>query len=232
MFSYESNQEVFYSIINNIIERLEKDDYHSWDFINRLSKNGWVPPLSLDCYEYFQCHSSELSDEDIELGLIDFFEDNYDNVFFKIINLEEDQNPFLHKLMCEVMQAYNQQLYQICIPSLFSILERYLAELSNDGDLNKVRYGAGLERKIGMRNNDGGELPYQFDNSCYLIKKYLNQYFKATDFENCNSLNRHAFAHGRQQYYATKVDVIKLIFIVTNIISMYYKVEIISNEVS
>ncbi|VDA73515.1 hypothetical protein BANRA_03259 [Klebsiella pneumoniae] len=38
MFSYESNQEVFYSIINNIIERLEKDDYHSWDFINRLSK--------------------------------------------------------------------------------------------------------------------------------------------------------------------------------------------------
>lgn len=237
MFSHESNAEKFYSIINSILDRVEKNDYDSWDFINRLSENGWVPPLSFDCYEYFQCSSTELSDGDIELGLMDFFEVNFDNVFLKIIDLEEQQNPFIHKMMSEVIQAYRLKLYQICIPSLFAILERYLADLSNDGDLNKIRYGAGLERKVQViKDNDGDfietdvEFPYQFVQSCYLIKKFLDKNFTAIDFESSCSLNRHTFAHGRQQYYATRVDAVKLIFIITNIISMYYEIEFTSYE--
>jgi glycosylphosphatidylinositol transamidase (GPIT) subunit GPI8 len=35
--------EKFHSIAEIILDRLEKDDYLSRDFFNRLSKNGWVP---------------------------------------------------------------------------------------------------------------------------------------------------------------------------------------------
>lgn len=229
--------EKFHSIMESILERLEEDDYLSRDFINRLSKNGWVPPLAFECYDYFQCPSSELSDNEIELGFMEFFEDNFENVFLKIINLEVEQNPFIHRMLLEVVQAYRQELYQICIPSLFAILERYLADLSNDGDLNSVKYGMGLARKIRVENDKGNnfietdsEIPYQFLQSCYLIKKFLDKHFMRIDFENTGSLNRHAFAHGRQQYYATRVDAVKLIFIITNIISMYYEIEFISSE--
>ena len=229
--------EKFHSIMESILDRLEKDDYLSWDFINRLSKNGWVPPLAFDCYDYFQCPSSELSDKEIELGFMNFFELNFESVFLKIINLEEEQNPFIHKMLLEVIQAYRQGFYQICIPSLFAILERYLADLSNDGDLSNVKYGMGLARKVWIEKDKNGqfietdgEIPYQFVQSCYLIKKFLDKYFTKIDFESFDSLNRHAFAHGRQQYYATRVDAVKLIFIITNIISMYYQIDFITPE--
>ncbi|GEM_PF-3442085 len=225
------------SIIESVLEGMEKDDYQSLEFTNRLSDNGWVPPLSFDCYEHFQCSSSELSDQEIEVGLMSFFEDNFENVFLKIINLEENQHPYIHKMLLEVVQAYRQELYQICIPSLFAILERYLADLSNDGDLEKVKYGVGLARKIWVENDKNGqfietdgEIPYQFVQSCYLIKNFLNKYFMKIDFEDFDSLNRHAFAHGRQQYYATRVDAVKLFFIITNIISMYYQIEFITPD--
>ncbi|MCS2154998.1 hypothetical protein MUU49_20830 [Scandinavium goeteborgense] len=237
MFLNKITAEQFHSMMERILEQLENDDYCSWKFINRLSEDGWIPPLAFDCYDYFQCPSSELSGKEIELGFIDFFEDNYESVFIKIINLEEGQNPFIHKMLLEVVQAYRQGLYQICIPSLFAILERYLADLSNDGDLNNVRYGMGLARKVWVKNDKDemfietdGELPYKFVQSCYLIKKFVDKYFMKIDFESFNSLNRHAFAHGRQQYYATKVDAVKLIFIITNIISMYYEIDFISSE--
>lgn len=35
--------EKFHSIMESILERLEKDDYLSWDFINRLSKMDGFP---------------------------------------------------------------------------------------------------------------------------------------------------------------------------------------------
>lgn len=220
-----------------ILERLEKDDYLSRDFFNRLSKNGWVLPLAFDCYDYFQCPSSELSDKEIELGFMSFFELNFESVFLKIINLEEVQNPFIHKMLVEVVQAYRQGFYQICIPSLFAILERYLADLSNDGDLSNVKYSMGLARKVWIENDENGQfiendskIPYQFVQSIYLIKQFLDKYFMKIDFESFDSLNRHAFAHGRQQYYATHVDVVKLIFVITNIISMYYEIEFIASE--
>ncbi|HAU4937210.1 TPA: hypothetical protein JDY72_27625, partial [Citrobacter freundii] len=149
--------EKFHSIMESILERLEKDDYLSWDFINRLSKNGWVPPLAFDCYDYFQCPSSELSDKEIELGFMSFFELNFESVFLKIINLEEKQNPFIHKMLLEVIQAYRQGFYQICIPSLFAILERHLADLSNDGDLSNVKYSMGLARKVWIENDENGQ---------------------------------------------------------------------------
>lgn len=57
------------------------------------------------------------------------------------------------------------------------------------------------------------EIPYQFVQSIYLIKQFLDKYFIKIDFESFDSLNRHAFAHGRQQYYATRVDVVKLILL-------------------
>ncbi|MDM7039775.1 hypothetical protein, partial [Klebsiella michiganensis] len=170
------------------------------------------------------CPSSELSDKEIELGFMSFFEINFESVFFKIIDLEEEQNPFIHKMLLEVIQAYRQGFYQICIPSLFAILERYLADLSNDGDLSNVKYSMGLARKVWIENDENGqfiendsEIPYQFVQSIYLIKQFLDKYFIKIDFESFDSLNRHAFAHGRQQYYATRVDVVKLIFVITSI---------------
>ncbi|MBW9412718.1 hypothetical protein FHC58_07100 [Enterobacter hormaechei] len=238
VFPIKIDVEKFNSMIEKILERFEKDDYHSWDFINRLSENGWVPPISFDCYEYFQCSSNELSDEEFEQGLMDFFEENLENVFLEIINLEEYHNPFIHKMLQEVVQAYKQELYQICIPSLFAILERYLADLSNDGDLNKVRYGAGLGKKIWVETDHSDkyietcqEIPGRFIHSCYLIKSFIDKYFTSINFEDFDSLNRHAFAHGRQRYFGTRLDTIKLIFIITNIINMYHEIEFITVEV-
>ncbi|EPC0891014.1 hypothetical protein ACR0VG_001440 [Citrobacter freundii] len=237
MFLDQITAEKFHALMDSILERLMDDDYRSWDFINRLSENGWVPPLAFDCYDYFRCPSSELTDTEIEIGFMEFFECNFENIFLKIINLEVEQNPFIHRTLLEIFQAYKQELYQICIPSLFAVLERYLADLSNDGDLNNIRYGMGLARKVWVENDrddkfieTDNEMPYQFVQSCYLIRRFLDKYFISVDFETFNLLNRHAFAHGRQQYYASQVDVVKLIFIITNIISMYYEIEFIYSE--
>ena len=223
--------------MEDLYVRSSLDDYYQFDFYFRVVKLGWIIPVGFDGYDFFNKPSVEISDDELIKGFVDFFDINIDLTFLALISLEKDINPSIYKLMCECIDAYKSGLYQICIPALFSITESYLADLSNDGNLSATKYKYGLSSKVKL-NHDGefwgfdvsDDFPEKFAPVCHAIIAFLDKYFCTVDFELFTGLNRHSFAHGRQNYNATKEDVVMLMFVITNIISMYYDVEFSEKE--
>ena len=224
-------------IIEECFSRALADDYGQFDFYFRVVKLGWIIPVGFDGYDFFNKPSVEVSDEELVKGFVDFFDMNIDLTFSTLVSLEKDVNPNIYKMMCECIEAYKLGLYQICIPALFSITESYLADLSNNGDLAVTKYKSGLNGKVKL-NHDGEfwdfetleDFPERFAPVCYAIIAYLDTYFAPVNFESFTGLNRHAFAHGRQNHNATKEDVVMLMFVITNIIAMYHDVEFSDKE--
>lgn len=229
------------SILEKIIEehlsRALVDDYDTFDFHMRVVNLGWVTPVGFDGYEFFNKPSVDIDDEELINGFVEFFEQNINTVFSRLIGLEEDINPSIYKMMNECLEAYQLGLYQICTPALFAVTECYLVDLSNDGDVSAIRYMKGLTDKVKLFYNQNfwdlevvEGFPERFALSCHAIIKYLDKYFANVNFESFTGLNRHVFAHGRQTRDASKEDVVMLFFVITNIISMYHDVEFIEDD--
>ncbi len=187
---------------------------------DQFSDNGWCVPEG-DAFSMFIDYQYGYQKDKLTV-LQSFYNDNFDEVVLP--ELERNSlilvSPYDHMLV-EVIQAYKLNLFNICIPSLFSIIESMLVFLANDGDESKVRYISGFEKVLEVSmNTHNSELTCKLAN----INKVIKSLFNKIDFDlNKPSvgLNRHESAHGRKVGEYNKSDCLKLLVLVSAIKSCY-----------
>lgn len=181
--------------------------------------NGWCLPdgINLNSYIEFKANSTKSNVELLELF--------YGREFNTIV-LAELNRPSLilispYDLMLkEVITAYELGYFNICIPSLFSIIEAMLVFLANDGDFTKIRYINGLNNTLELPGNSNIELKSKLHN----IKEIVENYFQKIEFNSevsSSKLNRHESAHGRKVGSYNKTDCLKLLVLISVIKSCY-----------
>ncbi|EJC6798648.1 hypothetical protein RGL59_004393 [Vibrio parahaemolyticus] len=122
-------------------------------------------------------------------------------------------------MVTEAIKAYHFGFYNICVPSLFSVIEAALMYLANDGEHNSIRYVTGLRDKS---LSDG--LHWELKNKLFIITDTIEQLFSKIQFNDhtCDSvLNRHVSMHGRRETPYVKADCLKLFFLLTSVKSCY-----------
>ena len=183
-------------------------------------ENGWCLPTSENLSKFVEYQFGSNKDK---LSLLESF---YDEKFSEIILPELERSSLIlsapYDLMLkETVQTYQLGLFNICIPSLFSIIESMLVYLANDGDTSKVRYIAGLDDTLEhVREKYSSELYLQLSN----VNKIISELFKKIEFNPINKstdLNRHESAHGRKVGSYTKADCLKMLVLVSTIKSCY-----------
>ena len=150
----------------------------------------------------------------------------YDENFSEVVLPELERSSLIliapYDLMLkETIQTYGLGLFNICIPSLFSIIESMLVFLANDGDSSKVRYIAGLDNTLEYVSE-------KYSSGLYMqisdINKVISKLFKKIEFNPINQsteLNRHESAHGRKVGSYSKLDCLKLLVLISTIKSCY-----------
>ncbi|EJA7356722.1 hypothetical protein MWW35_004901, partial [Vibrio parahaemolyticus] len=122
-------------------------------------------------------------------------------------------------MVTEAIKAYHLGFYNICVPSLFSVIEAALMYLANDGEHNSIRYVTGLRDKS---LSDG--LHWELKNKLFIITDTIEQLFSKIQFNDhtCDSvLNRHVSMHGRRETPYVKADCLKLFLLLTSVKSCY-----------
>jgi hypothetical protein len=182
--------------------------------------NGWCLPSSENLSKFVEYQFGSNKDK---LHLLESF---YDERFSEIILPELERSSLIlsapYDLMLkETVQTYQLGLFNICIPSLFSIIESMLVFLANDGDTSKVRYIAGLDNTLDhVRDKYDSKLYLQLSN----VNKIISELFKKIEFNLINKstvLNRHESAHGRKVGSYNKADCLKLLVLVSTVKSCY-----------
>jgi len=187
--------------------------------LKKASKLGWVIPLGLPypVYKEFISDNSNTKDDFDE-----YFTKFYSGDFEK--NVKAPLNKYIHhidislqKLISEALICYDQELFQICIPALFSVLEGSLVELSNKGDRESIRYRNGLNSSV---NNDNLGLPVLniISISWFLDYTFSKSNFNQSKFE---ELNRHWSQHGRYLGLMGKSSVLQLFGVVALVLFSY-----------
>ncbi|CAH7381298.1 conserved hypothetical protein [Vibrio chagasii] len=122
-------------------------------------------------------------------------------------------------IVTEAVIAYRAGFYNICVPSLFSVIEASLTYLANDGEQSSIRYVAGIRDKSLSES-----LHWELRNKLFQIGDTVEELFRKIQFEDpiCDSvLNRHVSMHGRRETPYLKVDCLKLFLLLISIKSCY-----------
>ena len=186
----------------------------------QFAENGWCMPLDAKFSKFVDYQFGTSRDK---LKLLETF---YDERFSEVILPELEKSSLVltapYDLMLkETIQTYELGLFNICIPSLFSIIESMLVFLANDGDPSKVRYISGLDNTL-------EHVSKKYSSGLYVqlsdIKKIISELFKKIEFNTMNQsidLNRHESAHGRRVGSYSKLDCLKLLVLISTIKSCY-----------
>lgn len=185
-----------------------------------FSLNGWCVPLENDFSIFIDYQYGSKKNKLVVLE--SFYNEKFDEVVLP--ELERSSLiliPPYDLMLKEVIQTYKLNLFNVCIPSLFSIIESMLVFLANDGDAKKVRYIAGLENTCEESiQKHSTELSVKLLN----IHKVIKKLFEKIDFDLANKSdnpNRHESAHGRKIGSYNKADCLKLLVLVSSIKSCY-----------
>jgi hypothetical protein len=187
--------------------------------LKKSSKLGWVMPLALPypTYKEFISDDSNTKDEFDEY-FTNFYDADFENNLKKSLldNISFVDNS-LQKLISQAITCYEQKLFQICIPALFSVLEGALVELSNKGDRKSIRYRGGLNDSVAKDKLGLSALPL------ISISWFLDYAFSKSDFEQngFEELNRHWAQHGRYSDSLGKSSALKLFSAVALVLFAY-----------
>lgn len=188
--------------------------------LKKASKFGWVMPLALPypIYKAFISDDSKTK-KDFDEYFTNFYDNDFENNLKKSLlgNIGFVDNS-LKELISQAITCYEQELFQICIPALFSVLEGSLVELSNRGDRKNIRYRSGLNASIDQDKLGVIVIPL------ISISWFLDYAFSKSDFEQngFEELNRHWAQHGRYSDSLDKSSALKL-FSAVDLVLFAYK---------
>ncbi|MBJ2145241.1 hypothetical protein JC606_02450 [Vibrio sp. IB15] len=199
-------------LVQSIIERA------LWLGSENLKHHGWC--ITSDLIEdelYMFVRESGLTDlEAIEILL----KERFDSLI--LIELERETelivSPYSDMLK-ECIKAFELGFYNVCIPSLFSIIETSLMYLANRGDYKSLRYVTGIRRRVNSEHCQYS-LRYKLND----IANVTEALFSKVDFDSNeydSLLNRHVSVHGRRETAYTKTDCLKLFLLLSSIKSCY-----------
>lgn len=167
-----------------------------WLGSENLKNHGWCITSDLIEDELFLLlRESELTDlEAIEALLTERFD--------TLISLELGRETELiispySDMLKECIQAFELGFYNVCIPSLFSIIEASLMHLANRGDYKSLRYVTGIRDRV---NSD--QYHYSLRDKLNHIANVTEALFSKVNFDSneCDTLlNRHVSVHGRRE---------------------------------
>lgn len=176
--------------------------------LKRAAKFGWVVPLELPYPTYKEFISDEShTKSDFDEYFTNYYEENFElNIKSPLLEYIDSVGSNLRELIIQSITCYEQGLYGICVPALFSILEGILAEFSNKGDRKKIRYREGLDDSVA---NDSLGLNVV---NLVSISWFLDFAFAKSDFNQAEfkELNRHWMQHGRYNESLEKSSVLQL----------------------
>ncbi|PML40805.1 hypothetical protein [Vibrio breoganii] len=119
----------------------------------------------------------------------------------------------------ESIRAFKLGFYNICVPSLFSIIEAALMFLANHGEYKSIRYVTGIRSRA-----DSEQLPDSLRSKLNDIANITEGLFSKIQFDQkeCGTqLNRHVSVHGRRETPYTKTDCLKLFLLLSSIKSCF-----------
>ncbi|MDD1830122.1 hypothetical protein LRP52_49230, partial [Photobacterium sp. ZSDE20] len=178
-------------------------DRAQWLGSENLKNHGWCITSDLIEDELFiLVRESGLTDlEAIEILLTERFDT------LILVELERETKLIISPhsdMLKECIQAFELGFYNVCIPSLFSIIEASLMHLANKGDYKSIRYVTGIRDRVNSE-----QYHYSLRDKLNHIANTTEALFSKVQFDSnkCDTvLNRHASVHGRRETSYTKPD--------------------------
>lgn len=204
-------------IMEQIFQVVERSVWRSTS-VSELEDLGWCITSEDIEDELFELMRESDLDEDVAIETL--LSERFTFLLQPQLRRESELLVSPHREMLdETISAYNLGVYNLCIPSLFSIVEAALMYLANDGDFKNIRYVSGLQCRA-----DSSALHWSLRNKLYQIAKTTEELFKKISFDNASCdlvLNRHISVHGRREEIYTQKDCLKLFLLLSSIISCY-----------
>ncbi|EMN7269946.1 hypothetical protein CGK14_09980 [Vibrio parahaemolyticus] len=193
-------------------------DRSLWFGSEDLKSQGWCitsNEIEDELYRFVRkCGASEL--DAIEVLLTERF----DTLLLPELERETSLliSPYSDMLQ-ESIRAFKLGFYNICVPSLFSIIEAALMFLANRGEYKSIRYVSGIRNRANSE-----QLHYSLRSKLNDIANITEELFSKIQFDQkeCDTqLNRHASVHGRRETPYTKTDCLKLFLLLSSIKSCF-----------
>lgn len=193
-------------------------DQAMWCGSDELRKQGWCitsGTLENELFDYIREH---------ELSEVEAIEELLTERFESLLQAELERETELlispySDMLVESIKSFKLGFYNICIPSLFSIIESTLMHLANKGEYNNIRYVSRI------RERESSEaLHLGLRSKLFQIANTTEELFSPMRFDaiECDStLNRHVSAHGRRERPYNKIDCLKLFLLLSSIKSCY-----------
>ncbi|MFA0555246.1 hypothetical protein [Vibrio sp. 10N.222.55.A1] len=193
-------------------------DQAIWCGSDELRKQGWCitsETLENELFDYIREH---------ELSEVQAIEELLTERFESLLQVELEREtrlliPPYSDMLIESIKSFNLGFYNICIPSLFSIIESALMHLANKGEYNNIRYVSGIRKR-----ESSEVLHLGLKSKLFQIANTTEELFSPMRFDasECDiTLNRHVSAHGRRESSYNKTDCLKLFLLLASIKSCY-----------